>query len=368
MTDERPVLFVTGHAPPERVGAFAALHERENVMFALFGGRALHHSLGVEDLPFPHLRVSQREVGGLAGSGEYRAVVGSTGGRVALPAAVTRARRARVPFLLWSSMWAHPWSVAGAAGFLPLRRIYRTADAVVTYGPHVSAYVRSRGARNVYEAPQAVDNAYWSAAGNPQPVRELAAASLGGEPGFVALFVGRTERQKGLGELLEAWRRARHARDDAALVLVGVAADAPQVYGEEEVVAAGRRPYTQLRNFYAAADVLVVPSVPTRTVRETWGLVVNEAMCQSTPVIATDAVGAAAGGLVRPDRNGLIVPAGEPAALAEALRRVAADDDLRARLGAAAREDVGAHTFDAWAAGFSAALASVQASRAGKDC
>ena len=38
----RPVLFVTNHAPPFRVGAFAALHEREDVVFALIGGDVRH--------------------------------------------------------------------------------------------------------------------------------------------------------------------------------------------------------------------------------------------------------------------------------------------------------------------------------------
>ena len=53
----KPVLFATGHAPPERVGAFAALHEREGVEFALFGGRALHATEGEATLPFPHRHV-----------------------------------------------------------------------------------------------------------------------------------------------------------------------------------------------------------------------------------------------------------------------------------------------------------------------
>jgi glycosyltransferase involved in cell wall biosynthesis len=113
----------------------------------------------------------------------------------------------------------------------------------------------------------------------------------------------------------------------------------------------------ELRNFYAAAHVLVVPSIPTRTFREPWGLVANEAMNRGLPVIATDAVGAAAGGLVRDGRNGVVVPAGDPIALAAALRRLADDSSLRARLGKAAREDVSAYTHDVWAQGFSRALA-----------
>ncbi len=88
-------------------------------------------------------------------------MVVSTGGRVALPAAWAGARRAGVPVILWASLWAHPRTPAHALSYLALRRLYRSADAVVTYGPHVSAYVRARGARNVHVAPQAVDNDFW---------------------------------------------------------------------------------------------------------------------------------------------------------------------------------------------------------------
>ena len=113
----------------------------------------------------------------------------------------------------------------------------------------------------------------------------------------------------------------------------------------------GPQPPEPVRNFLAAADVLVIPSLRTRTFREPWGLVANEAMNQSTPVIATDEVGAVAGGLVRHERNGLVVPADDAAALAAALRRLHDDPELRARLGANARRDVAAYTFEAWADG-----------------
>ena len=119
----------------------------------------------------------------------------------------------------------------------------------------------------------------------------------------------------------------------------------------------------ELRTLYAHSDALVLPSIATRTFREPWGLVVNEAMNRALPVIASDDVGAAAGGLVRDAVNGLIVPAGEPAALAQALRRVAGDRELRARLGSAGAERVRAFNHDAWAEGFSAALRSIGVAR-----
>jgi glycosyltransferase involved in cell wall biosynthesis len=129
------------------------------------------------------------------------------------------------------------------------------------------------------------------------------------------------------------------------------------------VIHVGPKEALEVRNFYAGSDVVVVPSIPTRDFREPWGLVVNEAFNQSIPVIATTAVGAAAGGLVRHEDTGLVVPAGDVAALAAALRRLHDDGELRARLGANARQAVGAYTHDAWAAGMSNALATVAASR-----
>lgn len=158
----------------------------------------------------------------------------------------------------------------------------------------------------------------------------------------------------------------------AALVLVGTGSTPPWVSAGGAVV--GEDPASTaivsiepvaaatLRDLYAAADVLVIPSVATRTFREPWGLVVNEAMNRGLAVISSNAVGAAAGGLVRDGRNGLVVPAGDAVALAVALRRLAFDRSLRERMGAAGKLDVATYDYAAWADGFSRALGSVGAS------
>ena len=129
----KPVLFVTNHAPAFRIGAFAALHAAEDVVFALVGG-GLRHGGGVaaDDLPFPVLRPRQRAIGRLAASGRFRAVVAGLSGRVALPAAYLGARTARVPFVLWATIWRHPRTAAHALSYLPLRHLYRHADAIGT--------------------------------------------------------------------------------------------------------------------------------------------------------------------------------------------------------------------------------------------
>jgi len=171
--------------------------------------------------------------------------------------------------------------------------------------------------------------------------------------------------------LLEAWRASGLDTPTAALVLVGMGSFPPWVPAggavgqgsDDGVVCLDPVSPLELRNLYAASDVLVLPSIPTPMFREPWGLVVNEAMNRGLPVIASDAVGAAAGGLVRDGGNGLVVKAGSAAALADALRRLAEDPPLRARLGGAGAEDVREFSHDAWARGFSEALSTLDLSR-----
>ena len=358
MTDPRPACLVTGIVNDYRVEPFRLLAADERVEILAF----LDTGPPVDGLVVHH--ASQLACARLAGSGRYRAVICGLVGRVALPSSYLAARRAHVPFVLWATSWGHPRTAVHALSFPPTLWLYRRADAVTTYGPHVSRYVtRWRGSdAGVFEAPQAVDGAHF---GRPVSTGERAAArDRAGASGddFLALFVGRLEREKGLDVLLDAWRRA-DLGPRAILVLAGEGTLARRIdAGGTRVRRLGPVTRSDLPALYAAADVLVLPSIRTAKTKETWGLVCNEAMHQGTPVIATDLVGAVAGGLVRDGRNGLVVPAGNPVELAEHLRVISADRALRDRLGEAAREDVAPYTAAAWAEGMSRALAYVGAS------
>ena len=329
----KPVALVTGEVSPYRQEPFRMLDEAE----------------GIEVIA--RARDGELEAAQRTRPGRYRAVIHGLGGRVSLPATYVAARRSSIPFVLWASLWAHPRSPAHLVSWLPTRHLYRRADAVVTYGPHVSRYVeRYRGTRgDVFEAPQAVSAAEFGTQVQPKRLTD----------GFELLFVGRLEREKGIRTLLEAWRLAALG-DGATLVLAGTGPVEPEGPG---IKALGHVPRDRLPALYAGADALVLPSIRTATFLEPWGLVVNEAMHQGTPVIASDAVGAVAGGLVRDGRNGLISPAGDARALATRIQALAADSGLRDRLGAAAHDDVQAFTEDAWVAGMRSALAAVGASR-----
>jgi glycosyltransferase involved in cell wall biosynthesis len=89
----------------------------------------------------------------------------------------------------------------------------------------------------------------------------------------------------------------------------------------------------------ADADVLVAPSVPTRGgKREGIPVVLMEAMAAGLPVVASRLSGIPE--LVTDGVSGLLVPPGDPTALADALQRLAGDADLRSRLGDEGRATV----------------------------
>ena len=358
-SDPRPVAVVTGTVSPYRREPFRLLAESQGAEVVAWEGAGPP----IEGVAVH--RTSQAGAARLVASGRYRAVVCSLGGRVALPATYAAARRAGIPFVLWATIWSHPRTPAHALSWPATRHLYRHADAVVTYGEHVSRYVEEhRGGRgNVFVAPQAVDVRYFAApvADSDRAAARDSAAGPGAD--LLVLFAGRLEHEKGVQLLLDAWRMAALG-PGARLAFAGQGPLDPEVAGAGEGIRGlGYVAPPHLPALYAAADVLVLPSVRTATFVEPWGLVVNEAMLQSTPVIASDAVGAVAGGLVRDGRNGLVFPAGDAAALAARLQTLAAAPELRSGMGAAALEDASALTPAAWAEGVREGLAAVSVGR-----
>ncbi|AGL17918.1 glycosyltransferase family 4 protein [Actinoplanes sp. N902-109] len=96
----------------------------------------------------------------------------------------------------------------------------------------------------------------------------------------------------------------------------------------------GTRTGTELAGTYAAADLLVLPSRA-----ETYGMVLTEALARGIPVLATQVQGVPEAVGTAPDGSvpGLLVPPGDVAALAGALRRWLTDPGLRREWRAAAR-------------------------------
>lgn len=150
-------------------------------------------------------------------------------------------------------------------------------------------------------------------------------------PGLLRfLFVGSIGVRKGVPELFEAWKTA--ALPNAELVLVGniepAFAERFRTTAPQGVRHIGFTP--DIGGWYKSADAFVFPSH-----EEGAPQVVYEAGGCGAPVVTTE-MGRAR--LIEDGANGLIVPAGDPSALAATLQRLAGDAALRARLGKAAAE------------------------------
>jgi glycosyltransferase involved in cell wall biosynthesis len=103
-------------------------------------------------------------------------------------------------------------------------------------------------------------------------------------------------------------------------------------------------PRSELAREYAEADAVVFPVEWF----EPWGLVALEAMAVGRPVVATGRGGS--GEYLRHEQNALLFPAGDVAALREALTRLAADAALRERLRAGGFETAAGYAEDRWLA------------------
>ena len=148
------------------------------------------------------------------------------------------------------------------------------------------------------------------------------------------LFVGRFESRKGLLELLKAYRLLRRAGCQCRLLVVGSGPQEREArrylmtrkMGGVEFL--GRVSDEERDALFKTADVYISPA----TGRESFGIVLLEAMAAGTPIVCSDIHGYK--GVVRRGREGLLVPPKKPKAIAAAVARLLSDDELRATMGA----------------------------------
>jgi glycosyltransferase involved in cell wall biosynthesis len=273
----------------------------------------------------------------------------------------------------WWAMGGMSLSLIELARRLGLPAAGVVVDDWMRYGPRVDLWSRATArplvatvAERLWDIPTRVDlgeAARWLfvsetvrrralAGGAPLPRSEVVHAGI--DPGLFRqaeprpwegrlLYLGRIDPRKGIDTAI----RALTALPEARLVIVGSGDDE---YREElRRLAAGlgvadrveltRRPRAELPSAYAEADAVLFP------VRweEPWGLVPLEAMAVGRPVIATATGGS--GEYMRHEGNCLVYgPPEDAGELAAAVRRLARDDQLRARLRAGGLATSAAYT------------------------
>ena len=230
------------------------------------------------------------------------------------------------------------------------KRLLTLADGIIAANPDERADLIWRmgvPTEKVCTIPPGVDLGLFQ----PQP-RAASRAEVGISPDErVVLFVGRIDPIKGIDTLIDAAEIVVSARSiepsptflivggdlDADSTPVGPLADVAESIAERGIGASfrlvGSQPQDQLPVFYAAADVVAVPSR-----YESFGLVAVEAMACAKPVVASRV-----GGLrftIDEGTTGFLVKPQSPGALAGAMEQIFSDEPLRAAMSAAARPSV----------------------------
>ena len=212
-----------------------------------------------------------------------------------------------------------------------LKTLFSKTSGLLYIGQENRLFYESFGIspKKLFFAPYAVDNTRHLETIKETPTDRNTVASV------KILFVGKLIEKKRPMDLLQAFHRLQGELGESAAELWFVGSGVQQgdleAYVTEHDVKAvafwGFQNQTELPRFYTNADIFVLPS----GYGETWGLVVNEAMCHGKPVIVSDLVGC--GRDLVTGNNGFRFPYKDVPRLAEALGKLVSDSALRSRLG-----------------------------------
>lgn len=173
------------------------------------------------------------------------------------------------------------------------------------------------------------------------------------------VYASKLMKRKNPIDLLKAFEIVKKRLENVNLIFVGT--------GEEEnnlknyvdsnklndVYFLGFLNQSELPKAFAISDIFVLPSV-----NETWGLIINEAMCAGLPVIVSDVVGAVPD-LLKEGINGYSFQAGNVEQLAEKLYLILSNDELRISMGKKSREIISNWSYNECIQGIQQALKTI---------
>ena len=250
------------------------------------------------------------------------------------------AKTAGIPFLLWSgsTQGEKHWLKPGLRPYL--KWFVANVDGFIAYGSAARDYLICLGAprAEISIAPNTVDTSFFKESvmrRNRVTIRQNLREQLGLNASVLVLYVGQLIERKGVDILIRAMSIVQQKRD-VGLVVVGDGRERSSLThlsrGLKEVVFTGNIKYRDLPDYYALADMLVLPSR-----EEVWGLVVNEAMACGTPILCSSNAGCSRD-LVKDSVNGFVFQPGDVNTLAQRIEELASDAELRGSFGSSSQQ------------------------------
>jgi glycosyltransferase involved in cell wall biosynthesis len=232
----------------------------------------------------------------------------------------------------------------------------RRFAACLSVGTRSEEYFRHYGARRIVRSPHFVDNVFFGAAADRLAPHRASLRAECGIPSaaFVCLFAGKFIEKKRPLDLVRALAKTGDRNAWGLFVGEGDLRSMCEVEAQRLGVQArfvGFMNQSQLPRAYAASDVLVLPS----DARETWGLVVNEAMASGRTAIVSDHAGCAPD-LIVEGVTGHVVRLGDVERLADRIASLSSRRDVNISMSTSARAHVAKFSVNAAAQGIVSAM------------
>ncbi len=275
--------------------------------------------------------------------------------------ALAWAHRKHKPAIAWVESTAKDMRKGHSAVEFLKAKFLKACSGFIVPGKSSFDYLRGFGLdeNRIFVAPNAVATEFFAGHAKMTWEHQGATREVLGLPSRYFLFVGRLLEEKGIFDLLEAYGiLCPEVRSAVGLVFAGDGPYKAELKRRAAEISPGVVQFTgflqreQLAEHYALAETFVFP-----THSDPWGLVVNEAMACSLPIICSAAAGCAED-LVSDGWNGRLIPARDITQLALALRDLANQGDLRNAMGQRSAQRILRNSPEACATGIAkAALA-----------
>lgn len=320
------IILLVNLCPFYRVGIFDLLQEKLHTKIGLYGTgkeklweqkNPLFVDKRFHILPSGNLLTRSIHFYNFLKNNQPDIIIKSIDGKLEVLITFLYSKITRRPFILWTGVWYLPKGLKGSIRRTISGLIYKHSNAIVVYGKNVLLHLKSFKINldKIFIAPNSTNNEFYSRSIDQKPH-----IFIDNKP--IILFVGRLENQKGVDDLIEIIPRCLNLN----FIIIGDGSLNEEVKSKTKnlrnVKYFGYKPKDQLIKYYSICDALIMPSKTEKSIRELWGYVINEAMLQKKAIIASDTVGGAIGGLIKPGINGFIFKEGDVLQLENILKKL----------------------------------------------
>lgn len=266
---------------------------------------------------------------------------------------IARLRDTKTGF--WAEITFDKWVRRYRSKELIKKWVFSKVGFIATAGADGRQFARRYGAdeNQIFFIPHAIDVQHFQQHHKESLTKRNKLRRKLGLTGTTFIYVGRLWWGKGINYLLDSFKTIqRQNTEQVSLLLVGEGPEEYQLRKQceeqqiKDVCFAGFKHKHDLPIYYALADVFVFP-----TLGDPYGLVVDEAMACSLPIICTSAVGEIRD-RVEEGVNGYLVPPGDIKALADQMEKLVFNRSLRKKMGKISAQKIIGHTPKRWAEDF----------------